>query len=115
MEPLRILGIPVTSPGYYLNCAMTLAQVELMAIDVSVVDYGDMSKSKKSVPKNPYERLKNMESEYVDSDKVKAAADKWREKYSNGGGVQIDLSGYSLPSQRKSYTLNELKELSEKE
>ena len=115
MEPLRILGIPVTSPGYYLNCAMTLAQVELMAIDVSVVDYGDMSKSKKSVPKNPFERLKDMESEDVDSDKVRAAADRWRAKYSNGGGVKIDLSGYSLPSQRKSYTLNELKELSEKE
>ena len=115
MEPLRILGIPVTTPGYYLNCAMTLAQVELMAIDVSVVDYGDMSKSKKSVPKNPFERLKNMESEDVDADKVRAAADRWREKYSNGGGVHLDLSGYSLPSQRKSYTLNELKELSEKE
>ena len=114
MEPLRVFGIPVTPPGYYLNCAMTLAQVELMAIDVSVVDYGDMSKSKKSVPKNPFERLKEMEAEGVDTDKVKTAADKWRAKYSNGGGVKIDLSGYSLPSQRKSYTLKELKELSEK-
>lgn len=56
-----------------------------------------------------------MEAEGVDTDKVKTAADKWRAKYSNGGGVKIDLSGYSLPSQRKSYTLNELKELSEKE
>lgn len=113
MEPLRICGIPVTPPGYFLNCAMTLAQVELMAIDVSVVDYGDVSKSSKPVPKNPYERLKDMESEGVDSEKVKTAAENWQRKYADGSNVRIDLSGYAIPSQPKSYTLEELKKISE--
>ena len=46
MQPLTFLGIPITKPGYYMNCVMTNAQIELIASDVSVVDYGNHKEDK---------------------------------------------------------------------
>jgi hypothetical protein len=110
MEPLRILGIPVTRPGYYYRNAMTLAQIELMAIDCSVTDYGTTKKKGKMTTT---ERLREMESNKADTESVNSAAEKWLEKYGNGQEVKVDFSAYGIQSSSKeTYTLEDLKKVS---
>lgn len=114
MEPLRILGIPITRPGYYYRNAMTLAQIELMAMDCSVVDYDYGSGKKKKMDTN--ERLREMEERGVDAEAARRAGEKWLEKYGDGNvSIELDLSGYDIPQQKKSYTLDDLKKISEQQ
>ena len=109
MEPLRILGIPVTRPGYYYKNSLTLAQIELMATDCSVTDYGTTKKKGKMTTT---ERLREMESVKADTESVNSAAEKWIEKYGNGQGVKVDFSAYGIQSSSKeTYTLEDLKNL----
>lgn len=110
MEPLRILGIPVTRPGYYYRNAMTLAQIELMAIDCSVTDYGTTKKKGKMTTT---ERLREMESSKADTESVNSAAEKWIEKYGQGQKVEVDFSAYGIQaSDKATYSLDDLKKLS---
>lgn len=113
MEPLRVLGIPLTRPGYYYRNAMTLAQIELMAIDCSVTDYGTMKKKGKMTTTD---RLREMESVKADDTSVNSAAEKWIEKYGNGQEVKVDFSAYGIQSSSKTtYTLEDLKKVSKEE
>jgi len=114
MEPLRIFGIPITRPGYYYRNSLSLAQIELMAMDCSVVDY-NTGKKKKKMDTN--ERLREMEERGVDAEAANSAAEKWLEKYGDGQNlsIELDLSGYDIPQQKKSYTLDDLKKISEQQ
>ncbi len=70
---------------YYVNWVLTNAQIDLIAADVSVVDYsnsGDKKKRKKGEHDNTS----------ADSDKVKEAADKWLNKYGDGKDAGQGLS-----------------------
>lgn len=110
MEPLKIFGIPVTKPGYYMNDILTIAQVELLAMDVSVTDYRDTAP--KGAKEDPLEKLNTMEE--ADAGHVVSAAEEWSRKYGNGQKVTLDLSSYDLgqPRQEK-ITMDELKEMSD--
>ena len=77
MEPLRLFGIPITKPGYYMNCVLTTAQIELIAADVSVVDYNYGDKKKKKV-KGEYDNTE------ADAEQVKKAAKEWKDRYGEG-------------------------------
>ena len=76
MEPLKVLGIPISKPGYYMNWVMTNAQIELIAADVSVVDY-DYGKDKKK-KKGEFDNTK------ADAKAVRKAAKDWTEKHGEG-------------------------------
>lgn len=76
MEPLRFLGIPISKPGYYMNWVMTNAQIELIAADVSVVDY-DYGKDKKK-KKGEFDNTK------ADTKAVKKAAKDWTDRHGEG-------------------------------
>lgn len=92
MEPLRFLGIPISGIGYYMNWVMTNAQIELMAADVSVVDYdyGDDKKRKKG----------EFDNTKADAGAVRRAAEKWTERHGDGenaGWVNVsDLLGNGM-------------------
>ena len=90
--PLKILGIPISGMMYYVNWVLTNAQLELLAADVSVVDYdyGD--------------RKKHGKGEYDDrpasSEDIRKANQKWLERYGSdkdaGSGISaIDILGGS--------------------
>ena len=64
---------------YYMNWVLTNAQIELIAADVSVVDYDyGKDKNKKKRKKGEFDNTK------ADSKAVKDAGDKWLEKYGDG-------------------------------
>lgn len=90
MEPLRICGIPVTRPGYYMNCMLTNAQIDLIAADVSVVDYGHADKKKE--PKKKRSRAEFDDSP-ADAASVRKAGEEWLERYGSdktaGKGLSI--------------------------
>ena len=77
MEPLRFLGIPISGVGYYMNWMLTNAQIELIAADVSVVDY-DYGKDRKKRKKGEFDNTK------ADSKALKKAAEKWSEEHGDG-------------------------------
>lgn len=86
MEPLRFLGIPISKPGYYMNWVLTNAQIELIASDVSVVDY-DYGKDKKKKSKGEFDDTK------ADAKAVREAADRWTEEHGSGENAGwVDLS-----------------------
>lgn len=93
MEPLRFLGIPISGIGYYMNWVLTNAQIELIAADVSVVDYG-RDKEKKKRKKGEFDNTK------ADSKALKKAAEKWSEEHGEGndaGWVDVkDLLGKGM-------------------
>lgn len=97
MEPLRIFGIPVTSPGYYMNCVLTNAQIELIAADVSVVDYDYGKDDKKKRMKGDFDNTK------ADAGAVRRAAEKWTERHGDGenaGWVNIkDILGDGMKTE----------------
>lgn len=63
---------------YYVNWKLTNAQLELLAADVSVVDYGDTKKEKKKKRnKGEFDDTK------ADAEAMRNAAQKWQEKYGN--------------------------------
>lgn len=82
-RPLTILGLPVSGMMYYVNWVLTNAQLELLAADVSVVDYhyGDKKKKKK---KGEYDDTP------ADSESVRKAGDDWLERHADDGGV-VDM------------------------
>lgn len=77
MEPLRLFGIPISGVGYYMNWVMTNAQIELIAADVSVVDY-DYGKEKKKHKKGEFDNTK------ADSKAVKKASEQWTKEHGEG-------------------------------
>lgn len=78
MEPLRFLGIPISRPGYYMYWVLTNAQIELIASDVSVVDY-DYGKDKdKKRRKGDFDNTK------ADGNAVRKAAKEWTERHGDG-------------------------------
>lgn len=68
---------------YYVNWVLTNAQLELLAADVSVVDYhyGDKKKKRK---KGEYDDTP------ADSESVRKAGDDWLERHADDGGV-VDM------------------------
>ena len=84
MEPLRLFGIPVSGIGYYMNWVLTNAQIELIAADVSVVDY-DYDKDKKK-GKGEFDDTK------ADSSAVRKANEQWIKEHGDGEGAGwVDL------------------------
>lgn len=113
MEPLRIFGIPISGYGYYMDCFLTWAQVELLAMDTSVVDYRNKKKFK---DKTKQERMDEILNREANPNSVRKAAEEWKEKYGNGQQVQIDFSNYVIPTKKgtqRKYTLQELKNIEE--
>lgn len=70
---------------YYVNWVLTNAQIDLIAADVSVVDYSNKNDKKKR-KKGEYDNTS------ADSGKVKEAADKWLNKYGDGKDAGQGLS-----------------------
>lgn len=108
MEPMRFLGIPITPIGYGMNNLITKAQFELLAIDVSVTDYGTTKKKGKRDLKDKFEDFGD-----ADAADVQNAGERWLEKYGKGEKPHIDMSAFMAPAEKTTYTLGELKELSE--
>jgi hypothetical protein len=77
---MRIFGIAVTPPLYYIMNNMTIAQVELMASDVAVVNT-KMQKDKKEKFQSPKRKA------------LEDAARRWKEKYSNKTNEGIEFDG----------------------
>jgi hypothetical protein len=76
---LKLFGIPISGMMYYVNWVLTNAQLELIASDVSVVDYSYDRKKKKKGKKGEFNDSKASKSD------VKAARDAWIEKYGDKG------------------------------
>lgn len=85
---------------YYVNWVLTTAQLELLAADVSVVDYGNHKKKKE-------EKKKRKKGEFDDTaaDKkaLKEAAEDWKERHgedeSGATGLSItDILGKNAKS-----------------
>lgn len=71
--------------GFY--DAYTAAQIELMAADCPVTDYGHSTGNGKKKEENPD----------VDGEDVREKADRWREKYKGtDGSVHLDLDGFNI-------------------
>lgn len=65
---------------YYVNWVLTSAQLDLIAADVSVVDYSyGRKKDKKRGRKGEFNDAK------ADKQQLKKAAEEWRERYGEGG------------------------------
>ena len=64
---------------YYMNWVLTNAQIELIAADVSVVDYDYNKKDKKKKRKKG-----EFDNTKADAKAVKEAGDRWIEKYGDG-------------------------------
>lgn len=84
MEPLRFCGIPISGIGYYMNCVLTNAQIELIAADVSVVDY--------NVGKRNGRKKTAFDNTKADPTKVRRAANEWKEKYGDKKNAGSGLS-----------------------
>lgn len=85
MEPARFLGIPITPIGYYMECVLTNAQIDLIVSDVSVVDY-NYGKTKKKHKKGEFDDTP------ASSSAIKKANEEWTEKYGNGENAGTGLS-----------------------
>lgn len=85
-EPLRILGIPVSKPLFGIYWGLTNAQIELLAMDVSIVvtDHEDDDNGK-SPDKKGFKSPSAKE--------IEAAANRWKEKYSDGN-VTVCINDY---------------------
>ena len=90
MEPLRIFGIPVTRPGYYMNCVLTNAQIELIAADVGVVDYGYDKKKMKKKKKGEFDNTPASSSSIADANK------EWVKKDGTDEGAGQGLSANDI-------------------
>jgi ribosomal protein L13E len=69
---------------YYVNWVLTTAQLELIAADVSVVDY-NYGKDRK-MKKGDYDNTP------ADAEKVRKAARQWTERYGDGKDAGTGLS-----------------------
>lgn len=90
-EPLRVFGIPLSGMCYYMNWVMTNAQLELIAADVGVVDYGTMKKDKEKKPKKG-----EFDDTKADAGAVKRAGEKWLEKYGGDADAGAGLSAADI-------------------
>ena len=85
-EPLRLFGIPISKPLFGIYWVLTNAQIELLAMDVSIVvtDCDKDSKGKKH-------DTKNFKSPSVSD--IEDAAKRWKDKYGNGE-TAININDY---------------------
>lgn len=85
-EPLRVFGIPISKPLFGIYWVLTNAQIELLAMDVSIVvtDYDKDNKEKKH-------DTKNFKSPSVSE--IEDAAKRWKDKYGNGE-TAININDY---------------------
>jgi hypothetical protein len=70
---------------YYVNWKLTNAQLELIAADVSVVDYNYGDKKKKRKKKGEFDDTKANKTD------VRNAAEQWRKRYANADSTGIEL------------------------
>lgn len=87
---MRVFGIPISGMCYYMNWVMTNAQLELIASDVGVVDYGVNKKPEKKPKKGEFDNTK------ADSGAVKRAGEKWLEKYGHDRSAGTNLSASDI-------------------
>lgn len=83
--PLKLFGIPISNMLYYVNWKLTNAQLELIAADVSVVDYNYGDKKKKRKKKGEFDDTKANKAD------VRNAAEQWRKRYENADSAGIEL------------------------
>lgn len=85
---------------YYVNWVLTTAQLELLAADVSVIDYGNHKKKK--------DKKKRKKGEFddtaADKQALKEAADDWKERYGEDesgatGLAMTDILGKNAKSE----------------
>lgn len=69
-----------------MDWVLTSAQIELLASDVSVVDYGSGKKDKKKHKKGTFDNTK------ADTEDVLKAGDEWLKKYGDGKDAGKGLS-----------------------
>lgn len=86
------MGIPISGMMYYCNWVLTTAQLELIAADVSVVDYGHTKEKRKKG---------EFDDTPADEEAIKKANAEWKERYGDGegagGGLDIgDILGRSM-------------------
>lgn len=77
------MGIPISGMMYYCNWVLTTAQLELIAADVSVVDYGHVKEKRKKG---------EFDDTQADEASVKKAAREWTERYGDGDDAGKNLS-----------------------
>lgn len=84
MEPLKLFGIPISDVGYYMNWVMTTAQIELIAADVSVVDY--------HTEKDKKRKKGEFDDTPADKEEIRRANEEWLNKYGNDSGAGKGIS-----------------------
>lgn len=83
------MGIPISGMMYYVNWVLTNAQLELLAADISVVDYNYKDKKKKKQrPKKG-----GFDDTAADKKALKEAAEEWKERY---GEDESGATGISM-------------------
>lgn len=93
--PLKLFGIPISGMMYYVNWVLTSAQLDLIAADVSVVDYSyGRKKDKKRGRKGEFNDEKASMAD------VNKAREEWLRKYGDkpktagtGGIAMSDVFG----------------------
>ena len=85
-EPLRVFGIPISKPLFGIYWVLTNAQIELLAMDVSIV-VTDCDKDNKEKKHD----TKNFKSPSVSE--IEDAAKRWKNKYGNGE-TAININDY---------------------
>ena len=88
-EPLKLFGFPISDMLYYINWRLTKAQVELLAADVSVVDYDYDTKKKKK-------KRGEFDNTHADAKEVKKAGDEWLKKYGDKENAGKGLSAADI-------------------
>lgn len=76
---------------YYVNWVLTTAQLELLAADVAVVDYGNHKKEEKKKRKKKGE----FDDTAADKKALKDAAEDWKERYGEdeSGATGLSMMG----------------------
>ena len=85
---------------YYVNWVLTTAQLELLAADVSVIDYGNHKKKKDKKKRKKGE----IDDTAADKQALKEAADDWKERYGEDesgatGLAMTDILGKNVKSE----------------
>jgi len=75
---------------YYVNWVLTTAQLELLAADVSVVDYGNHKKKEKKKRKKG-----EFDDTAADKNALREAADDWKKRYGEdeSGATGLSIMG----------------------
>ena len=85
---------------YYVNWVLTTAQLELLAADVSVIDYGNHKKKKD----NKKRKKGEFDDTAADKQALKEAADDWKERHGEDesgatGLAMTDILGKNVKSE----------------